>query len=84
MSEHPSFTLAELLIVAASEAWRGNGEVLASGLGNEEQTGILVLELDPVLEHAVVVAEMQATGRAHAGEDSFCVHVLSSTIQEGN
>ncbi|KMM85411.1 glutaconate CoA-transferase subunit B [Pseudomonas taetrolens] len=27
------FTLAELLIVAASEAWRDNGEVIASGLG---------------------------------------------------
>lgn len=27
------FTLAELLIVAAAEAWRGNGEVLASGVG---------------------------------------------------
>jgi glutaconate CoA-transferase, subunit B len=27
------FTLAELLIVAASEAWRDNGEVLASGIG---------------------------------------------------
>ena len=33
MSENISFTLAELMIVAASEAWRGNGEVLASGLG---------------------------------------------------
>jgi glutaconate CoA-transferase subunit B len=31
MSE--DFTLAELLIVAASEAWRDNGEVLASGIG---------------------------------------------------
>jgi glutaconate CoA-transferase, subunit B len=29
----PEFTLAELLIVAAAEAWRGNGEVLASGIG---------------------------------------------------
>ncbi|NBA93724.1 CoA-transferase subunit beta [Pseudomonas sp. R5(2019)] len=28
-----SFSLAELMIVAASEAWRGNGELLASGLG---------------------------------------------------
>ena len=28
-----SFTLAELLIVAAAEAWRGDGEVLASGIG---------------------------------------------------
>jgi glutaconate CoA-transferase subunit B len=27
------FSLAELLVVAASEAWRGNGEVLASGIG---------------------------------------------------
>jgi glutaconate CoA-transferase subunit B len=27
------YTLAELLIVAASEVWRGNGEVLASGIG---------------------------------------------------
>ncbi len=33
MSDKPQFTLAELLIVAASEAWRDNGEVLASGLG---------------------------------------------------
>ena len=31
MSE--DFTLAELMVVAASEAWRDNGEVLASGIG---------------------------------------------------
>jgi glutaconate CoA-transferase subunit B len=30
---NPEFSLAELLIVAAAEAWRGNGEVLASGIG---------------------------------------------------
>lgn len=29
----PNFSLAELMIVAASEAFRNNGEVLASGLG---------------------------------------------------
>ena len=28
-----AYTLAELLITAAAEAWRGNGEVLASGIG---------------------------------------------------
>ncbi|MGJ7549520.1 CoA-transferase subunit beta [Pseudomonas alloputida] len=33
MTSTPEFTLAELLIVAAAEAWRGNGEVIASGLG---------------------------------------------------
>lgn len=30
---NPAFSLAELMIVAASEAWRDNGEVVASGLG---------------------------------------------------
>jgi glutaconate CoA-transferase subunit B len=29
----PDYSLTELLIVAAAEAWRGNGEVLASGIG---------------------------------------------------
>lgn len=33
MSIAKDFSLAELLIVAASEAWRDNGEILASGLG---------------------------------------------------
>lgn len=33
MNKQIDFTLAELLIVAASEAWRGNGEILASGIG---------------------------------------------------
>lgn len=33
MSQTNEATLAELLIVAASEAWRDNGEVLASGIG---------------------------------------------------
>ena len=33
MTQTQDFTLAELLIAAASEAWRGDGEVLASGIG---------------------------------------------------
>ncbi|MBI4985589.1 MAG: ketoacid CoA transferase [Rhodocyclales bacterium] len=33
MTQNCDFTLAELMIVAASEAWRDNGEVLASGIG---------------------------------------------------
>src|SRR5690554_4318304 len=33
MTTHCEFTLAELMIVAASEAFRGDGEILASGLG---------------------------------------------------
>ncbi|PSL08621.1 glutaconate CoA-transferase subunit B, partial [Marinobacterium halophilum] len=33
MTTNCEFTLAELMIVAASEAWRDDGELLASGLG---------------------------------------------------
>ncbi|VVE70078.1 ketoacid CoA transferase [Pandoraea captiosa] len=33
VSQESGFSLAELMIVAASEAWRGDGEVLASGIG---------------------------------------------------
>jgi glutaconate CoA-transferase, subunit B len=33
MTTNSEFTLAELMIVAASEAWRGDGELIASGLG---------------------------------------------------
>lgn len=40
-----AFTLAELLIVAASEAWRGNGEVLASGIGVVPRLGASLAKL---------------------------------------
>lgn len=33
MSTENDYTLAELCIAAASEAWRGDGEILASGIG---------------------------------------------------
>ena len=39
------FTLAELLIVAASEAWRDNGEWLASGLGVVPRLGASLAKL---------------------------------------
>ncbi len=39
------FTLAELLIVAASEAWRDNGEVVASGLGVIPRLGASLAKL---------------------------------------
>lgn len=39
MNQTTHFTLAELLIVAASEAWRGNGEILASGIGTLPRIG---------------------------------------------
>lgn len=38
-------TLTELLVVAASEAWRGNGEVLASGIGIAPRLGASLAKL---------------------------------------
>ncbi|HQR02536.1 MAG: ketoacid CoA transferase [Proteobacteria bacterium] len=45
MSQHVEFTLAELMIVAASEAWRGNGEILASGIGVIPRIGASLAKL---------------------------------------
>ena len=41
----PQATLAELLIVACSEAWRGDGEVLASGIGIVPRLGASLAKL---------------------------------------
>ncbi|MCC2657604.1 MAG: ketoacid CoA transferase [Panacagrimonas sp.] len=41
----PRATLAELLIVACSEAWRGDGEVLASGIGVIPRLGASLAKL---------------------------------------
>jgi glutaconate CoA-transferase, subunit B len=45
LSVATSFTLAEQLIVAAAEAWRGNGEVLASGIGVIPRLGASLAKL---------------------------------------
>lgn len=45
MSENCEFTLAELMTVAASEAWRGDGEVLASGIGIVPRLGASLAKL---------------------------------------
>ena len=45
MSDSTDFSLAELLVVAASEAWRGNGEVLASGIGVVPRLGASLAKL---------------------------------------
>ncbi|WP_415768938.1 CoA-transferase subunit beta [Pseudomonas sp. LB3P38] len=39
------YSLAELLIIAASEAWRGNGEILASGIGVVPRLGASLAKL---------------------------------------
>ena len=45
MSELAPATLAELMIVAASEAWRDNGEVLASGITTIPRLGASLAKL---------------------------------------
>ena len=52
-------------------------------VGDEEQAGMLMLEANPVLEHPVVMAEMERPGGAHAGKDTFCVHGLSVKSENG-
>jgi glutaconate CoA-transferase subunit B len=45
MTQAAEFSLAELLVVATSEAWRGNGEVLASGIGPIPRLGASLAKL---------------------------------------
>ncbi len=45
MTAHSQATLAELMIVAASEAWRGNGELLASGITTIPRLGASLAKL---------------------------------------
>lgn len=45
MNTSTDFTLAELMIVAASEVWQGNGEVLASGIGVIPRLGASLAKL---------------------------------------
>ena len=37
----PQYTLAELMIMACADAFRGNGEILASGIGTLPRLGLL-------------------------------------------
>ena len=43
-------------------------------VGGKEEAGILRLQLDPVFQYTVIVAEVETPGGAHAGEDAFSEH----------
>ncbi len=43
-------------------------------VGDEKQALIFVLQVQPVFQHTVVVAQMKAPGGAHAGENTVGVH----------
>jgi hypothetical protein len=57
--------------------------VRACQSATKNRHGILMLELDPVLENPVVVAEMKRAGGAHAGKNTFCVHSRSVKPKNG-
>ena len=63
MTTAPDFTLCEQLIVAASEAWRGNGELVATGIGPAPRlaAGLAKLTHTPEL--------MMTDGEAYLVED---------------
>ena len=52
-------------------------------VGDKKQTFVIVLQTDPVFEHAVKVTQMQATRRAHAGKYAFCRHQENSDKKYG-
>lgn len=76
MSEQVEFSLAELMIVAASEAWRGDGEVLASGIGVIPRLGASLAKLTYAPEllmtdsECFLVEEPVPLGPRGAGPDS--------------
>jgi hypothetical protein len=48
-------------------------------VGDEEQAWKFGLQPHPVLQHAVVVAQVQRSGRAHAGKDAGFDHQKRNT-----
>ena len=52
-------------------------------VGNEKQTRVLMLELDPVFENPVVVTQVKGAGGAHAGKNTFSVHSRSIKPKNG-
>jgi len=79
MSETTNFTLAELLICACADVWRGNGEVLATGIGIIPRIaqGLAKLTHSPELlitdgeafltEDPVTIGARNHDGRSYAG-----------------
>ena len=69
-----TISLAELLIVAASECWRGNGEILATGIGPLPRIGASLAKLTHTPElmmtdgEAYLVEEPVPLGGRPAGE----------------
>jgi len=57
MSSAHEYSLAELLIAAAATAWRGNGEVLASGIGIVPRLGAGLAKLTDTPELLMTDAE---------------------------
>ncbi len=50
-------------------------------VGDEEEARVLVLQPHPVLQRAVVVAEVQRAGRAHAGKHAIREHGQSERVE---
>ncbi|MNT80341.1 hypothetical protein D3C72_2197850 [compost metagenome] len=51
-------------------------------VGDHEVAVVAGLQLDPVLDHAVVVAQMQAARRAHAGKNAVGKHGVSGSVSD--
>jgi len=66
-------------------AFFNDGYIVITGrqcmqVGHHKQAFVLALQLDPVLQHAMIVAKVQFAGRAHAGKNAVGEHVFSLEI----
>jgi hypothetical protein len=43
-------------------------------IGNEEETWVFILELDPVFKRTVIVAKVKPSGGTHTGENAVREH----------
>src|SRR5574340_645032 len=51
-------------------------------VGHKKQALVLVLQTQPVFQHPMIVAKMQASGGAHAGKNAIGIHL--SGVKVGN
>lgn len=78
MTTAKDFTLAELIITAAAEAWRGDGELLATGIGTLPRlaAGLARLTFSPGLRltdgEAYLVAEPVPLGPRGGASPRYC------------
>ena len=53
-------------------------------VGNEEEAFVFVLQLEPILECAEIMAQMETAGWPHAAQDSFALGHSGQSLRTQN